>query len=208
MEDLYLDQQLDMERCPHCSVANPNIVLVTNFETQSYDKENTRIWGIYKCSRCGGVISAASYIWTHSVIELYPKNRTVENSIPIKARSFLKQANETIHAPSGSIMLSASSIDAMLKVKGYTDGSLYKRIEKAANDHLITKEMAKWAHQVRLDANDERHADENAELPNSKDAEKVINFTTALAQFLFVLPSQVEKGIKETSDNDADIKAE
>src|SRR5690606_25126268 len=97
-----------------------------------------------------GVISAAGYNWTDNVTELYPKTRKVENSIPTKARSFLKQANETIHAPSGSIMLSASSIDAMLKVKGYKDGSLYKRIEKAAEDHLITKEMAKWAHQVRL----------------------------------------------------------
>ena len=56
-------------------------------------------------------------------------------------------------------MLSASSIDAMLKSKGYKKGNLYKRIEKAAEDHLITSEMAKWAHQVRLGANDERHAD-------------------------------------------------
>lgn len=204
MEDIYLDQQLEMDRCPHCSVANPNVVLITNFETKSYDKQHTRVWGIYNCQKCGGVICAASYNWTHTVTELYPKNRTVENSIPTKARAFLKQANDTIHAPSGSIMLSASSIDAMLKIKGYKFGSLYKRIEKAAEDHLITKEMATWAHQVRLDANDERHADENAELPNSKDAEKVIDFTTALAQFLFVLPAQVERGIKETSETKAE----
>ena len=97
-------------------------------------------------------------------------------------------------------MLSASCIDAMLKVKGYKDGSLYKRIEKAVEDHLITAEMAKWAHQVRLGANDERHADEDAELPNSNDAEKLIDFTTALAQFLFVLPARIEQGIKESEE--------
>ena len=186
MNDLYLDQQLKMDRCPHCSVSKPSIVLKTKFETQSYDKEHKRIWGIYACNDCGGVISAGGYDWTQDVHEVYPPNRTVDSSIPTKARAFLHQANETIHSPSGSIMLSASSIDAMLKAKGYKEGSLYKRIEKAAEDHLITSEMAKWAHQVRLGANDERHADEDAELPNSLDAEKLIDFTTALGQFLFV----------------------
>ena len=51
-------------------------------------------------------------------------------------------------------MLAASAVDSMLKEKGYKDGSLYKRIEQAAGDHLITAEMASWAHEVRLDAND------------------------------------------------------
>lgn len=51
-------------------------------------------------------------------------------------------------------MLAASAVDALLKLKGYTAGSLYARIEKAAEDHVITQDMAKWAHEVRLDAND------------------------------------------------------
>jgi Domain of unknown function (DUF4145) len=55
-------------------------------------------------------------------------------------------------------MLAASAVDAMLKHKNYTVGSLKDRIDKAANDHLITSEMAAWAHEIRLDANDERHA--------------------------------------------------
>ena len=200
MLDLYLNQQLSMDRCSHCSVSKPNIVLKTNFETESYDKEHKRIWGIYVCNNCGGVISAGGYNWTEEVYELYPSNRTVDSSIPTKARAFLHQANETIHSPSGSIMLSASAIDAMLKTKGYKEGSLYKRIEKAVEDHLITSEMAKWAHQVRLGANDERHADEDSELPTSKDAEKLIDFTTSLAQFLFVLPARIEQGIKESEE--------
>ncbi len=52
-------------------------------------------------------------------------------------------------------MLAASSIDAMLKEKGYKVGGLYDRIKQAAKDHLITDEMAAWAHDVRLDANDQ-----------------------------------------------------
>jgi hypothetical protein len=87
----------------------------------------------------------------------------------------------------------------MLKQKGYKQGSLYARIEKAANDGLITKEMSLWAHDVRLDANDERHADEQASLPNEADAKKCIEFTKALGMFLYVLPGMVERGRKEAA---------
>lgn len=93
-------------------------------------------------------------------------------------------------------MLTASAVDAMLKDKGFKDGSLYTRIDTAAKDHLITDEMAAWAHEIRLDANDQRHADEEGVLPSAADAEKVIEFASALAQFLYVLPARVERGRK------------
>ena len=102
----------------------------------------------------------------------------------------------SIHAPVGAVVTAASAVDAMLKSKGYKDGSLYSRIDQAAKDHLITSEMAAWAHEIRLEANDQRHADENAPLPTSEDAAKVIEFAKALGQFLFVLPARVERGRK------------
>jgi hypothetical protein len=91
-------------------------------------------------------------------------------------------------------MLAASAVDAMLKAKGLTEGTLYQRIEQAARDHLITDEMKAWAHDVRLDANDQRHSDEDASLPNEQDANRVIDFAEALGTFLFVLPARVQRG--------------
>ena len=87
----------------------------------------------------------------------------------------------------------------MLKAKGYKDGNLHSLINKAVNNHLITTEMGEWAHEVRLDANDQRHADDSAPLPTEKDAKRVIDFARALAQFLFVLPAMVAKGRKTTA---------
>lgn len=94
-------------------------------------------------------------------------------------------------------MLSASSIDSMLKIKKYTDGSLYERLKAAASDHLITEEMEKWAHDVRLDANDQRHADESDNLPTIEDAQRVIDFTQAFGQYLFVLPAMIQRGLNK-----------
>ena len=100
-------------------------------------------------------------------------------------------------------MLCASSVDAMLKAKELKKGSLYSRIEKAAEQSLITKEMSLWAHEVRLDANDERHADEEAQLPTLEDAKRSVQFTKALGMFLFVLPSMVEEGRAEARGSTA-----
>ena len=97
---------------------------------------------------------------------MFPKDSsTVPDVVPERAKNYLRQAVDSLHAPSGAVMLAASAVDAMLKNKGYKDGSLYARIDDAAAKHLITPDMAAWAHDVRLDANDERHADESSTLP-------------------------------------------
>src|SRR5207249_7822249 len=97
------------------------------------------------------------------------------------------------------VMLAASAVDAMLKSKGYKDGSLNARINQAVKDHLITEDMGKWAHDVRLDANDQRHVDEESDLPSEADAKRVVEFTKSPALFLFVLPAMVTRGIKDAT---------
>ncbi|WP_419604186.1 DUF4145 domain-containing protein [Thiolapillus sp.] len=126
----------------------------------------------------------------------------VDETLPDKAKDLLEQAiDSSINAPAGAVMLTASSIDAMLKAKGLTEGSLYARIKKAAEQNLITEDMADWAHEVRLNANDQRHADESASLPTSEDAKRVIDFVQALGMVLFVLPARVRRGIESAKDS-------
>lgn len=199
---LRLDNQLNLNRCPHCNVDKPSLINVWNTETDAHSGGSKRWWKIYTCTRCGGLITAGSNNSAQLVTEIYPNSIKVDDAIPEKAREYLDQALNSIHAPAGAVMLAASSVDAMLKAKGYTEGKLYPRINQAATDHLITNEMSKWAHEVRLDANDQRHADDGAELPSSEDAKRVIDFARALAEFLFVLPSRVTRGLGEATNKE------
>jgi hypothetical protein len=130
---------------------------------------------------------------------VFPRPTKVDDNLPDPARSFLSQALESLHAPAGAVMLAASAVDAMLKAKCYTDGTLNHRINKAAEDHVITPEMAKWAHQVRLDANEPRHADEQSPLPTEEDARRSCEFASALGDFMFVLPAQITRGLQESA---------
>ena len=141
----------------------------------------------------------AAHTFPGESMELYPASESMDDeTIPANARTYLNQAISSQHAPAGAVMLAASAVDAMLKSKGYREGSLYSRIEKAVADHLITEDMGTWAHEVRLDANEQRHADDSYNIGEG-DAKRVIEFTKALALFMFVLPKMVKRGIAEAA---------
>jgi hypothetical protein len=195
---------LKLERCPHCGVDTPNLQGVLRHQTVSDNGHVKRDWCIYQCMRCGGLVTAWGLVGHHpnvEPIEWFPGKKELDKAIPDRARRYLEQAKASIHTPDGAVMLAASSVDAMLKEKRYTDGSLYSRIEKAAEDHLITSEMSAWAHEVRLDANDQRHCDLAATHATAEDAQRVIDFTMALAEFLFVLPARVQRGRGKTANH-------
>lgn len=80
----------------------------------------------------------------------------------------------------------------MLKEKGLKEGSLFTRINQAATDGIITKDMAHVAHDVRLGANDERHADVDAALTTDEDARRCLEFAEAIAEMIFILPARVK----------------
>ncbi|HEX8608564.1 MAG TPA: DUF4145 domain-containing protein [Pedobacter sp.] len=201
----YLDDHLKIERCPHCSIDQPNLFVNATFNTTNDRNANTRLWKVYSCKRCGGVVTAWAYDQDRLVKEVFPLILEVSNVLPSKVKAYLQQAIDSTSAPAGSVMLCASAVDAMLKEFGYKEGSLYKRIEKATSDHLITSDMAKWAHYVRLDANDQRHADDNADLPTVSQATKVIEFTRVLADILFVMPYRITEGLSVAENDDEQI---
>jgi hypothetical protein len=186
--------ELPLERCPHCGVNKPRIIKLTGFDSKDFKQQNWRIWNCYQCTTCGGVVLTVARDHSGDIVQMWPAQRSVSDSVPDRARQYLTQALGSLHAPAGALMLTASSLDAMLKEKGYATGSLYTRIDEAASKHLITEEMAAWAHEIRLDANDQRHSDYSAALPTQDDANKAIEFAQALAEFLFVLPARVARG--------------
>jgi hypothetical protein len=198
-----LQAQFQLDRCPHCSVDKPSLNTVHSFKTVSHTGDNLRFWRIYVCRRCGGALVAGSDREDGWADEYYPSTTQIDEAVPEPAKSYLQQALDSLHSPAGSIMLSASSVDSMLKEKGYLDGSLHARINRAAEDHVITSQMAQWAHQVRLDANAQRHADQQPQLPSPVDARQTLDFAIALSEFMFVLPSRITQGVETSAQNAA-----
>ena len=203
-------EHLSLQRCPHCNTANPTIHRRTNFAVQP-QKEAHQIpgnffvqWHVYVCASCAGLVAAgvpvhpsmANAAQLLPVQWLVPEVVRISTDIPQSAAKYLAQARETLSSPAASVMMSAAAVDAMLKARNYKEGSLFSRIRKADTDGVLTAQMAEWADDIRLDANDERHADEQARDKTPEDANRCLEFADALADLLFVLPARVKRGRK------------
>lgn len=94
-------------------------------------------------------------------------------------------------------MLAASAVDEMLRHLGFEGSSLFLRIGAAQAAGRMTNEMVAWAHQVRLDANDQRHP-KGGSLPSVSDAQHSVDFAMALAEYLYALPARVTRGLSAT----------
>jgi hypothetical protein len=201
-------EQLGLQRCPHCNTANPSIGRRHTFAVQpskqafQLPSDQWLQWHIYVCASCGGLVGAAipviqaqgSVALNQPAQWIVPTITIISSDIPQAAARYLTQARETLASPAASVLMSAAAVDAMLKERGYRDGNLYSRIEKAETDGVLTRDMAAWAHDIRLDANDERHADHDASAKTGEDAARCLEFADALADLLFVLPARVRRG--------------
>ncbi|MDP3896768.1 MAG: DUF4145 domain-containing protein [Mesorhizobium sp.] len=101
-----------------------------------------------------------------------------------------------MHAPDAAALMAGSAVDGMLKHHGYSNGSLYSRIDEALAANLLTQGMAKWAHSVRLEANRPRHADKEQPHVSPEEAKQSVEFAEALGNFLFVLTAKISRGIE------------
>lgn len=197
-ESFRLDGQLlGVDNCPHCGATHP--VLVRLWISDGYipnaSGANHSKWAAYGCTTCGGVVAAKGRTndgTAYPYVErLFPDAWEPHRSIPPAVATYLRQARSTLSSPDASVVMSASSIDAMLKHFQLTKGSLNARIDEAATAGLLAKNMAEWAHRVRLDANNTRHADLATPHMSKSDAERAFAFADALATYLFVIPSRM-----------------
>ena len=152
-------------------------------------------WGVFRCTTCGHLVSAkgaeGQNVSNPGVVQIYPDVWEVAEVVPERVRNYLDQAHRTLSAPDASVVMSASSIDAMLKEHELNEGSLYKRIDEAVEEGILTQKMADWAHRVRLDANNPRHADNHTPHMSDEDARRAFDFANALTEYLYVLPSRM-----------------
>jgi hypothetical protein len=164
-------------------------------------------WATFTTTCCGGLLLAVGPKGNAAadapIQTLYPSARIAAAEIPDPARRYLQQAMETLHAPDAAAVMAGSAVDAMLKHFKLTDGSVYKRIDEAVSQHILTAAMGDWAHEVRLGSNRPRHSDAENPHISPQQAQQSVEFAEALAHFLFVLSSRVKKGIEDakTTEN-------
>ena len=195
-----------LSRCPHCGISNPNLMLAYSPERARYSTkfQFSTVWAAYECSSCALPISLVhaerKYVGNdmheHEYL-VYPSSWSPDDAIPERPAKYLQQASSTISSPDASVVMSGSAVDAMLKEKGLKEGNLYNRIDQAVKDGILTNDMSQWAHLVRLNSNNPRHADDDKPHMSKEDAKRSLEFARALADVLFVLPNKMPLSIED-----------
>src|SRR5437899_947056 len=131
-----------LRRCPYCGVTRPQMLPVWEPTfIKGVGRFPGRIWGTFGCTSCGQLVLASGAENAQGsgvlVVAIFPGTLEASDELPNTARTYLQQALETLHAPDAAAVMAGSAVDAMLKAKGYTDGSLYARIDKAVTDHVL-----------------------------------------------------------------------
>lgn len=195
-----------IDRCPFCNRVDPMLIRVWETGTSGLsrgDGGKRSKWAAYACVSCGSLVTAkgtpgvVDTTKVAQVVAVYPAGREANDLLPPAAKNFLQQAIDVLHAPDAAAVMAGSAVDAMLKASGYEDGSLYARIDKALEDHLLTQGMADWAHSVRLGSNRPRHADKDSPHVSPEDAKRSVDFAEALGNFLFVLSAQIAEAVEQ-----------
>ena len=105
------------------------------------------------------------------------------------AAGYLKEAIECVLQPKACLLSCSSCVDAMLKERGIGGDDLFSRINKAIDTGILTKDMEKWLHHLRLVGNKIRHI-ENPD-PTVGEAKEALEYVTIMAELLYVYPKKL-----------------
>lgn len=111
---------------------------------------------------------------------------------PDHAARFFKQGRDNMAKnwdAAGTMFRSA--LEAALKDK-FPDlsGTLFERIQKAAEHNALTPDLAEWAHEIRIEGNQAAHEDQPYQ---REDAERLEAFTDMVFRYLFTLPGMLQE---------------
>lgn len=114
--------------------------------------------------------------------------------VPASVLRYFEQAAASLkagHFDAAGVMF-RKTLEVATREKAPTQSAkpLIKRIDKLADEGLITSDMREWAHQIRLGGNEAAHEDEPLE---EGEADRLYRFTDAFLRYAYTLPAMVSR---------------
>ena len=202
--------------CPHCGIRGVAFTVLTDLPVGI---DSLPLFDTFAaCGRCGRAIVAnfesrtgdtpkqllqsghRSYLNLMSLTPTAPSTGAPDRT-PERAANYYRQGMENLpNNLDAAVSMFRSALEAGLREKfPDIEGTLYKRIEDAADQGGLTSDLADWAHHIRLGGNDAVHGEEQF---SKEDAERLQTFTELVFMYLFTLPGMLEDAQAEPADGD------
>lgn len=188
--------------CPYCNTRHVSFSLLREY---SYPEKapHFSIWALIRCGNCScAAMSMSSRTYSSEKFPkptLFPRVPTSPEHLPGGVDRLYSEALES--PPTGAGMLFRKTLEVSMKIVRPNDNAnLARRINNAAADGEITKDMAEWANHIRIIGNSAVH-DEDP--PAKEEIEELQQFVRLFLMYLFTLPGMLKESRKINRDGDA-----
>lgn len=170
--------------------------------------ENYEHTAIFQCSTCGSYIIKITddgfldamlnndiHVTYDDWFQLYPHEQRLDKSIPEEIRDAItKVRRETNRSLKLFLIENRVILENILKIEGYTKGSLKTRIEKFVKEKKCPKIISIAAHYVREKANEKAHENKRFSDDGLKEEIENVNYCMdKIIDYLYVAKAMKKK---------------
>ena len=196
--------------CPHCETKRANFQVRDEYRPAALPGT---IQAFVSCGVCGTgavavFLSSGGHVDTlkgsfpvnpdlFTLLDFHPKPSVPQAPLhlPDQVRDYYLEAAEHVtRAPTSAGLMLRKTLEVGLNhIAPSSKETLQQRIDALATSGAITKDLAEWAHRIRLDGNDAAHKDN----PFTKEqAEQLHHLTQLVLMYLFSLPGMLKEWSK------------
>ncbi|MEU2829164.1 DUF4145 domain-containing protein [Streptomyces lavendulae] len=136
-------------------------------------------------------------VYTHDFIPAgwYPKSPLVKEypgSVPSKISKVAAEAHGSYSVGhlQAAVLLARTTVEAVAKAKGITQGSLVSKIDELYNQHLVYEHVRDAAHEVRFVGNDAAHGDLVEDPIDEEEAAAILELMDMVLEGVFIAPAK------------------
>lgn len=184
--------------CKQCSAIVDARVIAT-YDDEAADEPPGR-WTFCVCPRCNLPMLAVVCDYGYGFDEgaptrVYPRreDRRLGTAVPGTIRHAFSEAVLCFKAKAytASAIMCRKTLEGLCNAHGAKTGNLGRRLEKLKKDGVIEARLFEWAEALRISGNEAAHAVDSQVSP--QDCEDILEFTEALAQYVFTYRDKFEK---------------
>lgn len=202
-----MEENMKILECYHCG----NETLMKQVGDHSkvithrdFDKDNGPFvigeeelkWEMYQCPVCEKITLLYTYsnVYADYLSEniLYPRFDYEKKEVPDKINNSFVSALKTKHVDLSICLLSLRrTLEMICKDKGFNDGSLAAKISNMVDERVLPSILNSASSIVRDLGNQAAHADDVDH--TREEVENSIEFVEQIINYIYVLPSKIEK---------------
>lgn len=98
----------------------------------------------------------------------------------------------SINQNRAAVLMARTTLEATAKQHGITEGKLFNKIEKMAEQNIITDQLKEEAHEIRMLGNDMAHGDLGTPVTED-DAADILGFLDTVLDYVYQQPMAIQK---------------